>query len=165
MGDIMLKIKRGFTLIEVIVSIALLGILAVAFLPSISKYFQWLVDTKTNITQKAFEIQDEMETTIQEVIKAMSSGAIAPADYISLGITEKIDVKLFKDDFSSYTARQYPSAYKVEVSDGGNKKFATLVGDKRLPELPVPVIETVKRVFIKNGAESLSEHEYLIFLI
>ena len=163
MGDIMSKIKRGFTLIEVIVSIALLGILAVAFLPSISKYFQWLVDTKTNITQKAFEIQDEMETTIQEVIKAMSSGAIAPADYISLGITEKIDVKLFKDDFSSYTARQYPSAYKVEVSDGGNKKFATLVGDKRLPELPVPVIETVKRVFIKNGAESLSEHEYFNF--
>jgi len=101
-----------------------------------------------------------METAIQEVIKAMKNGAIAPADYTSLGITEKIDVKLFKDDFSSYTARQYPSAYKVEVSDGGNKKFVTLVGDKRLPELPVPVIETVNRIFIKNGAESPVNHEY-----
>ena len=167
MGDIMLKIKRGFTLIEVIVSIALLGILAVDFLPSISNYFLWLVDTKTNITQKAFEIQDEMETTIQEVVIAMKSesGAINPTDYTSLGITEKVDFKLFEDDFISYTdSRQYPSAYKVEVSDGGNKKFVTLVGDKRLPELPVPVINTVSRAFIKNGAESLSNHEYFDFI-
>jgi prepilin-type N-terminal cleavage/methylation domain-containing protein len=163
MGDFMLKIKRGFTLIEVIVSIALLGILAVAFLPSISSQFQWLVDTKTNVTQKAFEIQADMETTIQEVIKAMNSGTIDPADYTSLGITEKIDVELFEGDFSGYTVRQYPSAYKVEVSDGGNKKFVTLVGDKRLPELPVPVIETISRVFIKDDAESPSTHEYFNF--
>lgn len=163
MGDFMLKIKRGFTLIEVIVSIALLGILAVAFLPSIASQFQWLVDTKTNVTQKAFEIQADMETTIQEVIKAMNIGTINPADYTSLGITEKIDVKLFEGDFSGYTVRQYPSAYNVEVSDGGNKKFVTLVGDKRLPELPVPVIETVSRVFIKDGAESPSTHEYFNF--
>lgn len=163
MGDIMLKIKRGFTLIEVIVSIALLGILAVAFLPSISKHFQWLVDTKTNITQKAFETQDNMETSIQEVIKAMSSGAIEPTDYTSLNISEKVEVKLFTADFSGYASRQYPSAYKVEVSDGGNKKFATLVGDKRLPELPVPVINTVSREFIKNGAERPGNHEYFDF--
>jgi prepilin-type N-terminal cleavage/methylation domain-containing protein len=163
MGDYMLKIKRGFTLIEVIVSIALLGILAVAFLPSISSQFQWLVDTKTNITQKAFEIQGDMETTIQEVVKAMNSGAINPTDYTSLNITEKIDVKLFESDFNSYTARQYPAAYKVEVTDGGIKKFVTLVGDKRLPELPVPVIETVSRVFIKDGTESPSTHEYFNF--
>lgn len=160
MGECMVKIKRGFTLIEVIVSIALLGILAVVFLPSISSYFQWLVDTKTNITQNAFEIQDDMETTIQEVVKAMSGGTIDPTKYASLGITEKTNVKLFESDFSSYTARQYPSAYKVEVSDGGSKKFVTLVGDKRLPELPVPIIETVSRVFIKDGAESPSTHEY-----
>lgn len=160
MGECMVKIKRGFTLIEVIVSIALLGILAVVFLPSISGYFQWLVDTKTNITQNAFEIQDDMEITIQEVVKAMSGGTIDPTKYASLGITEKTEVKLFESDFSSYTARQYPSAYKVEVSDGGSKKFVTLVGDKRLPELPVPIIETVSRVFIKDGAESPSTHEY-----
>lgn len=159
-GDIMKKNKKGFTLIEVIVSIALLGILAVSFLLPITNHFNWLVDTKTNITQKAFEAQDDMETAIQEVIKAMKNGAIAPADYTSLSITEKIDVKLFEGDFSSYTARQYPSAYKVEVSDGGNKKFITLVGDKRLPELPVPVIETKTRVFIKSGAESPVNHEY-----
>ena len=100
-----------------------------------------------------------METAIQEVIKAMS-GAIASDDYTSLSITEKIDVKLFEGDFSGYAARQFPSAYKVEVSDGGNKKFVTLVGDKRLPELPVPVIETKSRIFIKNSAESPVNHEY-----
>lgn len=164
MGDIMLKIKKGYTLIEVIVSIALLGILAVAFLPSILNHFQWLVDTKTNITQNAFEIQDDMETRIQDVIKAMSGGSIAEADWTGLDITDKIDVELFEDDFSSYTYRVYPSAYKVEVSDGGNKKFVTLVGDKRLPKLPVPIIETISRVFIKDGAESPSTHEYFNFI-
>ncbi|HZX21487.1 MAG TPA: type II secretion system protein [Clostridia bacterium] len=155
----MLKIKRGFTLIEVIVSIALLGILAVAFLPSITNHFKWLVDTKTIITQKSFGIQDDMEISIQNVIKAMNSGGIDPADYASLGITEKIEVELFQDEFSSYTSRYYPSAYKVEVSDGG-KKFTTLVGDKRLPELPVPQIDAISRMFIKDSAESPGNHEY-----
>ena len=159
MGDCMLKIKRGFTLIEVIVSIALLGILAVAFLPSITNHFKWLVDTKTIITQKSFGIQDDMEISIQNVIKAMNSGGIDPADYASLGITEKIEVELFQDEFSSYTSRYYPSAYKVEVSDGG-KKFTTLVGDKRLPELPVPQIDAISRMFIKDSAESPGNHEY-----
>lgn len=158
----MLKIKRGFTLIEVIVSIALLGILAVAFLPSMTNHFKWLVDTKTIITQKSFEIQGNMETSIQEVIKAMNSGEIKPADYASLGITAKEEVKLFQDKFGSYTSRYYPSAYKVEVSDGG-KKFTTLVGDKRLPELPVPEIEATDRVFIKDNAESPGTHEYFNF--
>lgn len=159
MGDCMLKIKRGFTLIEVIVSIALLGILAVAFLPSITNHFKWLVDTKTIITQKSFGIQDDMEISIQKVIKAMNSGGIDPADYSSLGITEKIEVELFQDEFSSYASRYYPSAYKVEVSDGG-MKFTTLVGDKRLPELPVPQIDAISRMFIKDSAESPGNHEY-----
>ena len=160
-SDFMFKIKKGFTLIEVILSIALLGILAVAFLPSMSNYIRWIVNTKTDITQKAFETQDAMETAIQEVIKAMNkgTGAIDPAEYTSLNITEKTEVKLFKDKFSKYASRQYPSAYKVEVAEG-NKKFTTLVGDKRLPELPVPVINTVSRTFVKNGVERPGNHEY-----
>lgn len=156
----MLRNKRGFTLIEVIVSIALLGILSVAFLPSVSGYFKWIVDTKTNVTKKAFEAQDNMEIAIQKVTKAMKSGTIAAADYTSLNISEKIEVKLFTSDFSGYASRQYPTAYKVEISESGSKKFVSLVGDKRLPELPVPVINTVSRVFIKNDAEKDSTHEY-----
>jgi prepilin-type N-terminal cleavage/methylation domain-containing protein len=158
----MSKIKRGFTLIEVIVSIALLGILAVAFLPSITGHFKWLVDTKTNITQKAFKIQDDMETAIQTVVNAMdATGAIDSDDYDSLGITGEVSKILFESDshFTAYTSRVSPKIYKVEVGDGG-KKFVTLVGSKRLPELPVPKIVTVSRVFIKDGAESASTHEY-----
>ena len=51
-SDFMFKIKKGFTLIEVILSIALLGILAVAFLPSMSNYIRWIVNTKTDITDR-----------------------------------------------------------------------------------------------------------------
>lgn len=159
----MSRIKRGFTLIEVIVSIALLGILAVAFLPSIASHFRWLVDTKTNITQKAFEIQDDMEIAIQAVVNAMdAAGAIDSGNYDSLGITGEVEKKLFESDshFTAYTDRVYPKIYKVEANDGGNKKFVTLVGSKRLPELPVPEIVTVSRVFIKEGVESPSTHEY-----
>lgn len=153
--------KKGFTLIEVLVSIALLGIIAVSFLPPIASSLKWLVDTKTTITQKAFEQQQDMETSIQEIIKAMNSGEINSSVYSSLEITDKIQVKLFESNFSSYDAsRNYPSAYKVEILDGDNKKFIALVGDKRLPELPVPVIETVNRVFIRDGAESSITHEY-----
>jgi len=160
MGDFMFRTKRGLTLIEVIVSIALLGIIAISFLPSIANQFSFLVETRTNITQRAFAIQDDMETSIQEAIEALRNGAIAEDDWTDFEITDKISVKLFEDDFSGYTYRVYPSAYKVEVSDGGNKKLVTLVGDKRLPELPVPIIETVSRVFIKEGSESPSTHEY-----
>lgn len=44
--------RKGFTLIEVIVSIALIGLIAVAFLPALANHFKWIVDTKTSVTQQ-----------------------------------------------------------------------------------------------------------------
>ena len=61
----MLK-NRGLTLIEVIVALALLGIISVAFLSSLSTHFAFIVNTKT-ITENTFEAQRAIEQEIDEV--------------------------------------------------------------------------------------------------
>lgn len=164
-GDYMIHEKRGFTLIEVIVSIGLLGLLATVFIPSFANQFKWLVDTKTTITQDAFEVQDNLEAMIKKVKIALLEGEIASADYVDFGITAKLEnIKLFESEFSTFTSRQFPNAYQLEQSIGEDKKFTTLVSDKRIPELPVPEIEGKYMVFLQDGGESPLNHEYFNYL-
>ena len=150
--------RKGFTLIEVIVAIALIGLLSVAFIPSLSSHFMWLVNTKTTVTKKAFDEQYIMEERIKDVQRALVSGSINTEDYDSFGISKKVSIELFQDSFGSglYPLRQYPNAYQID--DG--KGYVTLVGDKRLPDLPVPKIIGQSLVFVQDGANSLNKHEY-----
>lgn len=150
--------RKGFTLIEIIVAIALLGILSVAFIPSLSSHFLWLVNTKTQITQEAFAEQYIMEQRIKEVQNALTTGTIEADDYDSFGISNKVSITLFQSSFSSssYPLRQYPNAYQID----GGKGYISLVGDKRLPELPVPKITGQSLILLQDGADSLNKYEY-----
>ena len=162
----MLK-RKGFTLIEVIVSIAIIGLIAVSFLPSLTNHFRWIVDTRTDITDMAFGAQETIESNIN-VIKAFISdptftGDIDSGDFSSMGITKKIvNVDLFEDTYpiATYTNRQYPNAYQTEAALDGNRTFKAWVGDKRLPGLEVPKISVVSLLLTRDGVENNGHFEY-----
>ena len=48
--------KSGFTLVEIIVSLALIGIIAIGIIPAFATQLKMTIDTK-NITTTTFEIQ------------------------------------------------------------------------------------------------------------
>ena len=62
--------KKGFTLIEIVVSVAIMGLIASVFITSFSNYFVWMVQTKNNITIEAFEAQKEIENNNEKVTGA-----------------------------------------------------------------------------------------------
>lgn len=159
-GDYMRK-DKGFTLIEVILAIALLGLISVAFLPSIASSIKWMVFTKTNITKETFKSQGEMEANINKIKEALiNNESLLDGGNYKYNIVKKVDkVELFKTQFSN-TARNYPSAYQIEVSVDSKRKFITLVGDERLPELPVPQIEVNALKLLRDATESPERFEY-----
>ncbi|MDY0277983.1 MAG: prepilin-type N-terminal cleavage/methylation domain-containing protein, partial [Acholeplasma sp.] len=61
-----MKKLRGFTLVEVIISIAILGIISVGFLAAISSHYSYLNKTK-EISEEVFLAQAEMEEKIDIV--------------------------------------------------------------------------------------------------
>ena len=58
--------RKGMTLIEIILALALLGIIAVTFLSALSGHFVLLTDTRA-ITKDAFSAQKNVEDEIQSI--------------------------------------------------------------------------------------------------
>lgn len=65
-----MKDKKGLTLIEIILSLAILGIVCVGFLTAMSSYFKFFNKTK-QISQSAYETQHQMELLIDKVRKSI----------------------------------------------------------------------------------------------
>lgn len=153
--------KSGLTLIEIIISIALIGILAIVFLPSFTNHFSWIVDTNTKITQETYRAQAKMEENLNRMKEELLLGDIQIDDYNIMGITRRIDeIKLFTSEFKGYSSRTYPNVYQTEVAINGQRKFVSLVGEKRLSELPVPIIEVSSLDFLKDSVPSTTKLEY-----
>ena len=108
-----MKRIKAFTLIEVIVSLAVIGILAVGILPVMSGGLMFLNQSKV-ITQNIFDVQKEMELAIEST-KAHASG-----------LTPKT-LKLFDGHEVEVTY------YEVSTEKNG-KKYSTLVSETRPPE-------------------------------
>jgi len=62
-GEVMLKNKKGFTLVELIISIAIISILVVSFLPLFSTSFKWIADAGRK-SDALFNSQDVSEEKI-----------------------------------------------------------------------------------------------------
>ncbi len=133
--------RKGFTLVEVIVSIALLGLIAVGFLMAVTGYVRYISVTKT-ITQDIFQAQEKLELDIQTVKLNIRNGTVG-------GLTEQT-FSVFGQSFVGY-----PLAQQVE-----QHQLNTVVGSAVPIDLPVPGIGAIES-HLRRGATDLSvNHSY-----
>lgn len=120
----MKKKSSGFTLIEIIVAIGLIGIISAGFLGAISNNYQFLFDTKS-ITESAFLAQKDMEIEIDAVKTTIASVGHGGLTLSTMSLFEGVTVNYYALDntldgntFYTYISDQrLPSIEKLEVSD------------------------------------------------
>lgn len=146
--------RRGLTLVEIIVSIAILGIIATGFIGAFSNYFSWMIFTKNEITIDSFESQKVLESRISEIKNSLSYGLGDPSPDLYNDI--KDDLMLFEDKFpkETFTVRENIKMYVIEVEKSENQKIVSWVGETRMPGLPVPVLNDPTLNFIRNSTVS-----------
>lgn len=105
----MIKNKKGFTLVEVIIATALIGIIAVGILPAFSTQLRMMVNTR-KITTVSFDAQGAIEDEVQakkEILRPL--GELESATKTSLNIFErtvnmhKINVEYPLNDKKEFT--------------------------------------------------------------
>lgn len=137
---------RGFTLIEVIIAIALIGIISAGLIPAFAAQFKMTVDTK-NITTESFDAQGGFETIINELKNALADPLI---DEMSIDDVTKESKTLFGRDVEMHKLlKLFP--------DNSNKDFLVFLS-KKLAEMEIRqllVAEDV-RIEVING---VSPHE------
>ena len=122
--------RKGMTLVEVIVSVAILGIVAVGFFVFLSNHLSYLSKSQ-EISQEVFLAQGEMEKKIDEVKEIIRSGGE--------GLTPKTKTVL-----GSLVTGGIPVTYYEVHETYDNKPFYTLVSNIK-PEVIEPItLEWVK---------------------
>ena len=128
--------KRGFTLIEVALSLAILGIISIGFLTVASSHLSFFNKTK-EISQIVFKTQQEMELFIDKVKKGIRQEGKNLTVGELLDIEEDISLLFKETDFiwGDLGTDEKPQGIKVkyfEVEEAHNNKiYATLVSDDR----------------------------------
>jgi|LSQX01.2.fsa_nt_gb prepilin-type N-terminal cleavage/methylation domain-containing protein len=123
----MFKRKNGFTLIEVIVSIALLGIISIGFLGALTNNLNFLKINKS-MTASAFLDQKDMELEILQTKADIKDGTITAGSMTTLN-------NVFE---SGVSVKAYQLKFPYNKQD-----IYTLVTDTRLPEFKVPIAQNV----------------------
>lgn len=128
------KRKRGMTLIEVIIAIAILAIMAIGFLSVFSSNFKMLVNAK-HLTVDTFKAQKEVEEKIEDLKNKIS---ITPIDITDPEITKVSTMKIFGKNIDGYNIK------KDIISESSNKhgEINVFVANKKI-EYPVPVVDSV----------------------
>ncbi|MFA9422830.1 MAG: type II secretion system protein [Sedimentibacter sp.] len=102
-----MKKSKGFTLVEIIVSLAVLGIIAISFLGAISSHFTYLLSTK-GITQNIFKAQELMENEIDDAkIRVATSSTLEKTEIFKTDLggidVEYESLKISYDNLDYYT--------------------------------------------------------------
>lgn len=88
-----MKTKRGMTLFEIIIAIAILGIISVSFISAISNNLSMMVKTK-DITEKLFDTQETVEDKMEKLREKMwRAGKQYKKDEITIFGTTEYKVK------------------------------------------------------------------------
>lgn len=144
----MKKENSGFTLIEIILAIALLGIISVAFLGAMSSNYTLLNRTKA-LTTDVFESQEDIEKIIENTKMLLSDNdpLTNPSGGISYSIFERISG-------GAITVK----GFLISTTDNFN--LNTIVTETRTPEFKVPTVTKVD-LNLYEGASILSKnYEY-----
>ena len=132
----LMKSKKGMTLVEVILAMALLSMVSVVFLTSFAAYNRFISNTKS-ITEDVFGAQESMELKIKELkdkIKAEDPLLPAPNTYPLFTGADAISVQGF------------PITLPVL-----GKNVTTIVATNQMLELPAPSVENVVATLKYNG--------------
>ena len=88
-----MKTKRGMTLFEIIIAIAILGIISVSFISAISNNLSMMFKTK-DITEKLFDTQETVENKMEKLREKMwRAGKQYKKDEITIFGTTEYKVK------------------------------------------------------------------------
>lgn len=129
----MSKSKRGFTLIEIIVSLAIFALISVGFLSMFSTVYINTFKT-SEITEETFMTQKLLENEIMDIKTKLEHNlhadiSVTPTDYI-----------IFNSLGSNY--RRTVTAYPVSSTLSNGQIIQSLVSQTRPPQLIVPVINS-----------------------
>lgn len=134
--------RRGFTLVEVIVSLAVLGIIAISFLGAISSHFTYMMSTK-KITQNAFKAQEKMEDEIDDAKVRVKNPSAA---------LEKM--KIFTSDLGGIEVK-----YEEVKITHNNKDYYTLVSNIMPDALEIIKLESIG-IKLMQGATQVEDDYY-----
>lgn len=142
--------RNGFTLVEIVVAIGLLGIIAVLFLTAFSGQFSMFSRTR-QITDNLFRSQEIIEKDIDNIkTKLVENPGSISNPTISYNL------------FSGIYSRQVSGFVSDTLSHSSDTRLVAVVSDGRLPAFPVPEIVSVDLKIDRNGTlatHSLDNHE------
>lgn len=119
----------GFTLVEIIVSLAIIGIIAVAMIPAFGVQLKMTMDTK-NITSNVFDAQGEMENGIFELKAALIDPAIDENAITGVTSTSKTifgrDITVFKF-LKTFPLNENKNFLVFLSQELANREFRTLL--------------------------------------
>lgn len=144
--------NKGFTFLEIILAVAILGVISVVLLASMAGQFRWIKYSQ-NMTVSIAKAQQDTELLIDTVKKGLkdfydtSDGNSDP---------KPDNMRSYVISFSDGTTRTiegYPRTCNTNISFGSNSatlSLFTIVADNKMPELPV-ASETVSLKFSDNS--------------
>ncbi len=140
-----MKSRKGLTLIEVILSIALLGIISVMLMPALTSQFAMMMKTRS-MTEDLYSAQQNVEQRIASVKADIQSGT-APADQT------RTSYVLFSGQASERTVYGYPNQIEVHVGNSAIN-LISVVADNRMPVFEVASLSNVG-IQLSNGTTTL----------
>lgn len=140
-GEIMKK-KKGFTLIEIIVAIALISMISISFLPAITFGFVRTIDTR-KFTTESFNAQQDMENKLEEKRKIELDDPNLDPDTVDT-------INIFGVDVKGHIVKQ-----EIGPIDSNYGELVAFI-PKPVVSYKVPVIVSPPVIKVRNNTTNIS---------